>query len=51
MQIKIALARMMKEYTVTMSPKMELPIKFKPHIILSILSSEVWLNFNKRVKA
>ena len=45
MEIKVALASIMKDYTVSLSSKMELPIKFTPYIVLSVVDSKILLQF------
>lgn len=50
-QVKLALTTIMKDFTVTVSPEMKLPMELMPKTFNTSSKDEIVLNFNKRHNA
>lgn len=50
MQVKLGLAVLIKNYEVTLSPKMDGPLLFNKTSFLASVEGGVWLTFKKRVR-
>ncbi|XP_054274267.1 cytochrome P450 6a2-like [Macrosteles quadrilineatus] len=51
MEVKVSVARIMANFTVTMSPKTHVPLKLDPRSFVPLPKGGMWLKFEKRQKA
>jgi len=50
LQVKLALTIILRQFTVTLSPEMKLPLELTPNVFLTMARTEILLNFSKRFK-
>lgn len=50
MQVKLGLATLIKNYDITLSSKMDGPLKFHSKSFGRILDGNMWLSFEKRIQ-